>query len=115
MDGAGSLTQLSGLTTLQLRSNLLEDLPIELSGCPSLHTLDLCMNKVVQLPPCILHMSALRKLFLSFNTLRHAPLEVESMPHLQFVELCCVCCEPEEQAKLKALQQRAAPRLSVAL
>jgi len=84
-----AITSLRSLTHLYLRNNLIteNDLPKDMIGMRSLHTLNLSGNRLTCLPPQLLDISSLRNLFLGANHIKEVTRNVNRLRRLKLLYL----------------------------
>lgn len=78
---------LSQLETLELRENLLKDLPESISRLTKLERLDLGDNDIVTLPSHLGYLPALQELWLDHNELQRLPPEIGRLTNLTCLDV----------------------------
>ena len=78
---------LSNLESLELRENLLKDLPESISRLTKLERLDLGDNDIVTLPAHLGYLPALQELWLDHNQLQRLPPEIGRLTNLTCLDV----------------------------
>ena len=81
------ISMLTNLQVLNLADNALTNVPIELSHCPKLHTLNLDRNRFKDVVPCICAISQLEVLTMAENDIVTLPPDMANMVSLVMVDL----------------------------
>ncbi|KAL7055605.1 hypothetical protein AAHC03_023022 [Spirometra sp. Aus1] len=104
LDGQG-LAQLDTLTILDLRDNLLTELPEEIEALSSLKQLVVASNQLTRLPPTIVKLSSLVWLDASHNKMTELPTGMEAMTAIERLNL--------QDCQLNSLPDRLPPKLGL--
>nr|VZI48001.1 unnamed protein product [Spirometra erinaceieuropaei] len=104
LDGQG-LAQLDTLTILDLRDNLLTELPEEIKALSSLKQLVVASNQLTRLPPTIVKLSSLVWLDASHNKITELPTGMEAMAAIERLNL--------QDCQLNSLPDRLPPKLGL--
>ncbi|KAH9076035.1 hypothetical protein Ae201684P_012525 [Aphanomyces euteiches] len=100
------IMSMSCLRVLNLRSNGLSSLPVEMVDCfPHLEVLNVARNQLTHLPPDIGGLQKLKKLFAQNNQLRSLPMSLMSCSKLEelFVQFNSIREIPDEFSHLSLL------------